>query len=119
MHKLPNDVDRPGNSGEQPPTSCLHILMVSQINAFNMFWRGVTNKPALINAQNLVENVDFVRLLIFTAAFVLADKNKGQTLGDVELIVICGIKIWELPKIGQIHPLVRININDANRSSSG
>ncbi len=42
-----------------------------------------------------------------------------ETLGDVELRVICGIRIWELPKIGILHPLVRANINDAARSSSG
>jgi hypothetical protein len=69
VHKLPHDMDRTCNFGELPPTSCLHVLMVSQINAFNTFWGGVSKEDALINA-NLVENVDFVRFFVFTATFV-------------------------------------------------
>jgi hypothetical protein len=43
----------------------------------------------------------------------------GETLGDVKLRVICGIRIWELPKIGLLHLLVHNNINDAACSSTG
>ncbi len=61
MHKLPHDVDGTCSVKDLPPTSCLHALMVSQINAFNTFGRGVSKKHALINAQNLLENVDFAK----------------------------------------------------------
>jgi hypothetical protein len=70
MHELPHDVDGACNVGELPPTSCCHILKVSQINAFNTIGGGVSKKHALINAQNLVENVDFAKLFVFTVAFV-------------------------------------------------
>ncbi len=70
MHELPYDKDGTCNARELPPTSYLHVLTVSQQNVFNTFGGGFSMKAALINAQNLVENVVLARLCVFMAAFV-------------------------------------------------
>ena len=64
----------PFNVLDLPSTSSLHVLAVHQKNAFDASGGGVAQKKALVNAQNIVYNLDLARLAILAAAFVRVDE---------------------------------------------
>ena len=93
----------------------MDVGLVNLINSLR--WR-VTKKNLLLDGQGFIEYQNLAILLVFTAHLFGVDEEVDIIGGNVSRRIIAWVRIRTAPKLGVIHILIVIDIDDLFRRDS-